>query len=341
MQSLGKYEIEAEIGRGAMGVVYRARDPQIGRAVAIKTIIISGQEPEDQAGFRERFFQEARAAGRLNHPGIVTIFDIGQDPESGDPYIVMENVAGQSLSKVLGLEGGKLPLGPALHLAQEIAEALNYAHQQGVIHRDIKPGNILVTPEGHIKIADFGVARLNESEMTLPGQVMGSPAYMSPEQLRGDQVDARSDLFSLGVLLYRILTGYRPFQGNSVQTVAFKVANYEPMPVTSFESGLPGSLDAVVNRALAKNPKQRYRTASEFAAELEQLRQQMSLMGETADQLRAVASPSAGLPNATNATPTGQAPRASHPASYAARKAARQAGRFPPGFSTRRRSSLP
>jgi serine/threonine protein kinase len=271
--TLGRYRILAEIGRGAMGVVYKARDPKIDRLVAIKAVSLFGQEPEDEADYRERFFVEAQAAGRLSHPGIVTIFDVGEEPGNHDPYIVMEYVAGQSLSRVLTGQNKKLPLHAALQIAQELAEALDYAHSQGVVHRDIKPANIMVTMEGHAKIADFGIAKLNHAHMTLPGQVLGSPAYMAPEQLNGESADARSDLFSLGVILYNMVTGFKPFQGNSATTVCFKVVNRDPLPASAYDTGLPSQIDRIVERAMAKDPAQRYQTGAEMARDIQALRQ--------------------------------------------------------------------
>jgi serine/threonine protein kinase len=286
---LGRYEIESEVGRGAMGVVYRARDPKIDRTVAIKTISIFEQDSDEEQQFRERFVLEAKAAGGLSHPGIVTIFDVGEEPESHLPYIVMEYVAGRPLSRILGASAlRKLPLGPALQLAQEVAEALHYAHGRGVIHRDIKPANILVTREGHAKIADFGIAKVNESQLTLPGRVMGSPAYMAPEQLSGEKADARSDLFSLGVILYTILTGHRPFQGNSAATVISKVAHHDPIAVTILEADFPPALNRIVSRAIAKDPAKRYQTGAELAADLQKLRTTRNLLNETAGSLTAV-----------------------------------------------------
>ncbi len=268
---LGRYEIVAELGRGAMGAVYKARDPNIDRVVAIKTISLAGQNPDEELEYRERFFLEARAAGRLSHPGIVTIYDMGEEPDTRDPYIVMEFVNGRALSDVLH-EKKKLPVDMALQLAQELAEALHCAHGEGVIQRDIKPANILLTEEGHVKIADFGIAKLNQTHLTLPGEVLGSPAYMAPEQLSGEGVDARSDLFSLGVILYSMLAGFRPFQGNSATTVCFKVVNNEPVPVSALEPDLPPALDHIVSKAMAKNPSERYQTGAELARDLQQLR---------------------------------------------------------------------
>jgi serine/threonine-protein kinase len=267
-----------------MGVVYKARDPQIERIVAVKTVSMWGQEIEEKKEFRMRFLNEAQAAGRLHHAGIVSIFDVGENPENQDPYIVLEYVSGESLNRVLAREK-KLPVKKALQLASEIAEALDYAHEQGVVHRDIKPGNILVTEDGRAKIADFGIAKLNLAHFTLPGRVMGTPAYMAPEQLSGEGVDGRSDLFSLGVILYALVTGHSPFQGNSATTVCFKVANREPVAATAFDLTLPPELDEVISRAMAKDPEQRYQRGSEFAEDLRRL-QQIFDVGSTTTSLR-------------------------------------------------------
>ena len=271
----GRYEIVAELGRGAVGVVYQARDPQIDRMVALKTILLPGLDPKEEEEYRQRFLVEAQAAGRLQHPGIVTIFDVGEDPEKHDPYIVLEYVAGQSLNQLL-LREKKLPLRTALQLAEEIADALDYAHTQGVVHRDIKPANILITEEGHAKIADFGIAKLNLAQFTLPGRVLGTPAYMAPEQLSGEPADGRSDLFSLGVLLYAMVTGHSAFHGNSATTVCFKVVNREPVPASAFDLGLPPELDAVISRAMAKDPAQRYQSGADLARDLRELRQALA-----------------------------------------------------------------
>jgi serine/threonine protein kinase len=272
-ERFGRYEILAELGRGAMGVVYKARDPKINRLVAVKTISLAGQPPEDEQEYRERFHREAEAAGRLSHPGIVTIFDVGEEPETRAPYIVMEFVGGQSLDKLLSGEDRRLPLEVALQLTHELAEALDCAHGQGVVHRDLKPANILLTEEGHAKIADFGVAKLNLANHTLGGRALGTPAYMSPEQLNGEAVDGRSDLFSLGIVLYTILTGYRPFQGNSALTVSYKVVNRDPIPATVLETELPQGLDYIISRAMAKDPAQRYQRGMEMALDIQDLQE--------------------------------------------------------------------
>jgi len=286
IKRFGRYEIVAELGRGAMGVVYKARDPQIDRIVAVKTVSMWGQEQEAENEFRMRFMNEAQTAGRLHHAGIVSIFDVGENLENKEAYIVLEFVSGESLNKILAREK-KLSLPRALQLAEEIAMALDYAHAQGVVHRDIKPGNILVTKEGHAKIADFGIAKLNLAHFTLPGRVMGTPAYMAPEQLSGEGVDGRSDLFSLGVILYAMVTGHSPFQGNSATTVCFKVANREPVAASAFDLMLPPELDEVISRAMAKDPDQRYQTGAEFAEDIRQL-QQVFETSSTTTSLRAV-----------------------------------------------------
>jgi serine/threonine protein kinase len=212
----------------------------------------------------------------------------------------MEYVAGEPLNRKLGREK-KLPLATALQLAEEIAEALDYAHAQGVIHRDVKPGNILVTEDGHAKIADFGIAKLNLAHFTLPGRVLGTPAYMAPEQLSGEGVDGRSDLFSLGVILYAMVTGHSPFHGDSATTVCFKVANREPLPASALDLTLPPELDEVIGRAMAKDREQRYQRGAEFVEDLRQL-QQLFKPGSTTTSLRVAAITGTGTRNSTTRT---------------------------------------
>ncbi len=279
-RQFGRYEIVGELGRGAMGVVYKARDPQIDRLVALKTVSLLGQEPEDAAEFRRRFVNEAQAAGRLHHPGIVAVFDVGEETQTGEPYIVLEYVAGEALNKILAREK-KLPLSRALEITEEIADALDYAHEQGVTHRDIKPGNILITEAGHAKIADFGIAKLNLAHFTVPGKVLGTPAYMAPEQLSGEGADGRSDLFSLGVILYVMVTGHSPFHGDSATTVCFKVANREPLPATALDLNLPPELDALIGRAMAKDRAERYQRGAELAEDIRNLRSQLKPISNT------------------------------------------------------------
>ena len=287
-KQFGRYEIIDELGRGAMGVVYKARDPQIDRLVALKTVFLWGQEPDEEKEFRLRFMNEAQAAGRLHHSGIVSVFDVGENPDNRDPYIVLEYVQGESLNRVLAREK-KLPLQRALKLAEEVADALDYAHAQGVIHRDIKPANILITQDGRAKIADFGIAKLNLAHFTIPGRVLGTPAYMAPEQLAGEGADGRSDLFSLGVILYAMVTGHSPFQGNSATTVCFKVANREPIAASALDMALPPQLDAVISRAMAKDPKERYQRGSDFADDLRILRQSLGASSSTTSRAKMTA----------------------------------------------------
>lgn len=279
IKRFGRYEVVGELGRGAMGVVYKARDPQIDRMVAVKTVSLRGHDAEAESEYRARFLNEAQAAGRLHHPGIVSVFDVGEDADSGDPYIVLEYVSGEALNRVLAREH-KLSLSRALQIAEEVARALDYAHEQGVTHRDIKPGNILITEDGHAKIADFGIAKLNLAHFTVPGRLLGTPAYMAPEQLTGEGADGRSDLFSLGVILYAMATGHSPFQGDSATTICFKVANREPVPASALDLELPRVLDAVIGRAMAKDPAKRYQRGAEFADDLAELRAQ-KLSGTT------------------------------------------------------------
>ncbi len=268
--AFGRYEILGELGRGTMGVVYKAYDPKINRIVAIKAILLPTDDPAEKQACRSRFFCEAEAAGRLSHPRIVPVFDIGENPETSSPYIVMEYVAGRSLEEILSTESTALPLGSTLKMVQEVAEALDYAHLQGVVHRDVKPSNILIGDDGHARIADFGIAQLNLTDTG--GISWGTPAYMSPEQFRGESVDGRSDLFSLGLILYRMLTGHRPFQGNSALTVAHKVQNQEPVPAAVFNLQLPPDLNSVIARAIAKDPADRYQTGMEMVLDLQRVR---------------------------------------------------------------------
>ena len=263
----------AELGRGAMGAVFRARDPKIDRTVAIKTISVPSAGAKDAEHYRQRFFREAQAAGRLSHPGIVTIYDVGEDEASQTPFIVMECVEGESLDRLVATAAsGALPHETALDLVQRIAEALDYAHSQGIVHRDIKPANIMVTAAGQPKIADFGIAKVSLAETTVPGQVMGTPAYMSPEQLNGKPVDGRSDLFSLGVITYWLVTGVKPFDGATITEICVQVVTKDPTPASQIVPGINADFDYVLSRALAKDPVMRYQRGSELAADLVDLR---------------------------------------------------------------------
>jgi serine/threonine-protein kinase len=261
-QQLGRFEVLAEIGRGAMGIVYKAKDPMLERAVAIKTINM-GLDRDGAEMYEKRFYQEARAAGGLNHPNIVTVYDIGKtDTEC---YMAMEYIEGAELRTLL-LPGKPLPVPRALSIAAQVAEGLAYAHERGVVHRDIKPANIMVPDNGAVKITDFGIARMRSSSVqTQTGMMMGSPKYMSPEQVIGKRADHRTDIFSLGVILYEMLTGATPFTGESVNAVMYQIVNFVPPAPSAINPVSPAALDAIVAAMLAKSLEERYQSAAEVA----------------------------------------------------------------------------
>lgn len=268
-QRIGRYRIVAELGRGSMARVYRAEDPNLGRQVALKIMAPTAPLDADELEtLRRRFLLEAQAAGRLRHPGIVLVLDADTDPASGIFYIAMELVEGRSL-EALVRERGRLPVATAVDLALQVAAALGYAHAEGVVHRDVKPANILVSEAGPVKVSDFGVAKLGIESLTLAGQVLGSPFFMAPEQVRGEPVDGRADLFSLGAVLYRCLAGEVPFGGDSIASVTFKVVNVDPRPLRSHAPETPAALEATIERAMAKDPADRFQTARAMADALE------------------------------------------------------------------------
>ncbi len=267
---IGRYRLTKTLGRGAMGVVYLGYDEAIDRQVAIKTIHRALLEGEDGAEWLERFRREVRAAGRCLHPNIVTVFEFGE--EKGIPYIVMEYVQGRELRDYLK-ERQPLPLANAVAVAVQVLHALDHAHACGVVHRDIKPGNIILLPDGQVKVSDFGIARMEAaSGMTQHGMTVGTPAYMAPEQFGGREVDRRADLYATGVVLFETLTGVRPFAGGSASDLMYKVLHDSPQPVTRVNPRLPTELDAVLAKALAKSADQRFQNAGEFIAALEKLR---------------------------------------------------------------------
>jgi serine/threonine protein kinase len=262
---LGKYEIRGELGRGAMGVVYEGYDPLIERVVALKTIRADQLVGDNAGDIIARFRREAQAAGRLSHPNIVSIYDFGDD--AGVWYIAMEYIKGRELKEYFEAQE-RFSTADAVRILTQILAALGYSHRLGVIHRDIKPANIILLPDGTVKVADFGIAHIESSELTQVGTVLGTPSYMSPEQIQGLPIDGRSDLFSVGVILYQFLTGERPFTGSSTITMR-KVLEENPLPPSRFNVQLPGAMDAVVRKALEKRADDRYQSADEFAAALQ------------------------------------------------------------------------
>jgi serine/threonine-protein kinase len=264
---LGRYQVEKELGKGAMGVVYLGRDPKIGRVVAIKTMALSQEfEPDELEEVKKRFFREAETAGRLNHPNIVTIFDAGEEHDLA--YIAMEFLKGKDLTGH-AKAGNLLPLPVVMSIIARVADALDYAHRQSVVHRDIKPGNIMYDPQNDtVKVTDFGIARITDSSKTKTGMVLGTPSFMSPEQLAGRKIDGQSDLFSLGVTLYQLCCGALPFQGESMAQLMYKIANDPPVDPLTLNPALPDCLIATLARALAKQKEQRYASGEQLARAL-------------------------------------------------------------------------
>ncbi|MBZ0170994.1 MAG: serine/threonine protein kinase, partial [Phycisphaerales bacterium] len=270
-QKLGRYEVLEEIGKGAMGVVYLARDPLIGRLVALKTFRagFSARDQELQQ-FRSRFVREAQSAGILSHPNIVTIHDVVDEGADGVCFIAMEYVKGTNLKQLLQ-RPDPFPIEFLVDVVSQVAEALDYAHSRGVVHRDVKPANILITTDNKVKITDFGIARLDTSNLTMEGQLLGTPNYMAPEQIQGKDVDHRADIFSLGVVFYEMLTRRKPFQGENLTAVTHKIV-YEPFtPPEQIVREVSGELSAVLYRCLEKDPNRRYPRAADVAKDLRQV----------------------------------------------------------------------
>ncbi|HKK57027.1 protein kinase domain-containing protein [Marinobacter sp.] len=270
--TLGRYEIEREIGRGAMGVVYLGRDPKIARTVAIKTLSYEAFDAAELSDLKSRFFREAEAAGRLNHPAIVTVYDVGEEADLA--FIAMDYAHGRPLSE-FGKADHLLPLTTVLTIMAGVADALGYAHARNVIHRDIKPGNIIYNPDsGDIKITDFGIAKISDDSRTRTGNVMGSPLYMSPEQLKGQKVTGASDTYSLGVTLYKLVTGETPYQGDTLAALTYQILNRRPRSVREFNKDLPSGVVRLINKAIQQDPEKRFASATTMA---EALRRQASL----------------------------------------------------------------
>ena len=261
---LGRYKITGELGRGAMGVVYKGEDPALDRTVALKTVILS-EDAAGKADYQKRFFLEAKAAGRLSHPQVITVYDFGQEGDIA--YMAMEFLKGKELRE--RMKEGSISVSEAVHIAVQVAEGLGYAHEHGVVHRDVKPSNIMLLSHDKVKIMDFGIARMRASDhKTSTGLVLGTPKYMSPEQVAGSPVDHRSDIFSLGVVLYEMLTRTKLFQGEDTPQIFHAVANYQPPVPSRVNPEVPAMLDFVVERALKKDPAVRYQDAFELAADL-------------------------------------------------------------------------
>jgi tRNA A-37 threonylcarbamoyl transferase component Bud32/HAMP domain-containing protein len=284
MEHVGRYEIVDVIGEGAMARVYRAHDPEIGRTVAIKLL---KSQLRDDWEYRTRFLREAKGAGVLSHPNIVTVFDAGE--QDGHPYMAMEFVEGATLADVIR-DKKPLSLAAVVGIGIQLAKALDYAHQKGIVHRDVKPGNIMLLRDGlTIKVADFGICRIDDSEATQAtqvGNVLGTPHYMSPEQVQGEKADARSDLFSAGVVLYQLLTSTLPFEGDTLITVAYKITKTEPTPLDKLRPDLPLSLRRIVDRSLRKQPEKRFQSGGELAQALIGVARELAETGGAKKELR-------------------------------------------------------
>src|SRR5579863_6380278 len=286
-RQIGRYEILEEIGRGAMGVVFKGRDPLIGRAVAVKTITAGVAESAD---LLERFYREARAAGGLQHPNIVTIYEMAES--GGSPFIAMEYLEGESLEKLVARKAA-LPLSTKIDYVIQTCRALDFAHRRGIIHRDVKPANIVVTRDGMVKVVDFGIARIADTSKTQTGAMLGTLAYMPPEQLRGQHADAQGDIWALGVVLYELLAYQRPFTGDNHAAVLLSILQNEPAPIRQLVPECPAALESIVSRALRKDHMERYSTMAAFLKDLEKL--SPSLERESSPAAVAKATP---LPNA-------------------------------------------
>jgi serine/threonine protein kinase/Tfp pilus assembly protein PilF len=292
---LGRYELLEQVGKGGMGVVYRAIDPAIGRTVAIKTIPLNGPDEGQDPELRMRLFRESQAGGRLSHPNIVAVYDVNE--QGSTAYIVMEYVVGRTLEHTIASSPAGLSLGEVVRIVQDCANALDYAHSQGVVHRDIKPANIMLQADGGVKIADFGIAKAAQlTSLTQSSVILGSPHYMAPEQWRGEAVTGRTDQYALAVVAYSLLTGLRPFQCDSMATLAAKVLYEEPPPATSLSPSLPAALDEVFRRALAKAPAARYETCTQFASALRAAVERVPAPAAAPARLRATQRPANWIP---------------------------------------------
>jgi len=279
LERIGRYQVLERVGKGGMGVLYRGFDPVLDREVAIKLMLTDFNEDTDQ--MRPRFYREARAAAKLNHRNIVTIFEFAE--ESNVPYIVMEFLRGTPLGARIN---GQPPLSidDKLNIVAQLCDGLSYAHEQGVVHRDVKPDNVFILEDGSVKLLDFGIAKLTSSNLTRQGDVLGSASYMSPEQVGGsDSVDGRADVFSTGVMLYELLTGHKPFEADAPTAVILKILKDDPTPIDTYVQGLPPQLVAAVLKALAKKPEDRWPSADALGRELQLIRKSLPAATSTAE----------------------------------------------------------
>jgi serine/threonine-protein kinase len=276
--TVGRYEIIKEIGQGAMGVVYEAKDPKINRRLAIKTIRFSDEFEEGRVKkVKNRFFKEAEIAGKLSHESIVSIYDVGEDYDL--TYLAMEFLEGEDLRDYCKI-GSLLPLRRVLNVVYNVAVALDYAHSQGVIHRDVKPGNIMLLKNGKIKVTDFGIAKAISSTETKSGVVLGTPKYMSPEQINGQEIDGRSDLFSLGVVLFELLAGQVPFNGKNITNLLYQITQVKHPSIREINPKVPKVCDQIINRALEKRPDDRFQRGTEMAKYLKATIKKMDEVGK-------------------------------------------------------------
>jgi serine/threonine protein kinase len=275
-KKLGRYEILGVLGQGAMGTVYKGQDPAIDRMVALKTILAGvGHDAAQAEQLRERLVREAKAAGKLSHPNIVTVYDVGAEGDLN--YIAMDYLEGYTLEQLIK-KNVQLNYHIAAKIIMQVCAALEYAHKAGIVHRDIKPANIMVLDNFEIKVTDFGIARFDSPHMSMTqtGIAMGTPHYISPEQLRGENVDRRCDIFSLGVVAYELLTRKRPFAGNNISALIYSITQTDPAPPSTVDENIPGLFDMVVGRALAKDPLERYQSADQMAQDLKAFAQEMT-----------------------------------------------------------------
>ncbi|MGD8531064.1 MAG: serine/threonine-protein kinase, partial [Syntrophobacterales bacterium] len=271
--TLGRYEILEELGRGAMGIVYKGRDPKLGRLTAIKTIRFTDDFDEEQAvKIQEQFYREAEVVAKLSHPNIVTIYDVGEDLDLS--YLAMEYLEGESLENYARKEN-LMSIRTSINVTSQVCDALEYAHARGIVHRDIKPANIMILKNGLVKVTDFGIARATASSKTRTGVIKGTPYYMSPEQISGMKVDGRSDIFSLGIVFYQLLTGELPFGGENLAAIMYQITTVEPEPPTKYNPKIYKAAVAILNRALEKSLEARYQSAKQMGDHLRLLAQKL------------------------------------------------------------------